>query len=70
MHGEILRRDVLFLIGYACVIVLVLAVVLAISETPPLKCAEAFDGCRAIPPTLDEDAIRKKWDHALQRLGL
>jgi hypothetical protein len=60
----------LFWVGYGCILGLVLAALLAVSETPPLKCAEAFDGCRAIPPTLDEAAIKNKWDRALQHLGM
>jgi hypothetical protein len=68
-----LRRDVLFLIGYACVVALVLGLVLAVSRNEqPRKCIEWFDGqcLKAIPPTLDEDAIKKKWDRALEHLGM
>jgi hypothetical protein len=68
-----LRRDVAFLFGYACVVGLVVGAVLAISRNAtPRRCIEWFgDEClKEIPPTLDEDAVKKKWDRALQHLGM
>jgi hypothetical protein len=51
---------------------MVVGAVLVISRnTLPLKCPEFDRGCmKANPPTLDEDAIKKKWDRALKRLGM
>jgi hypothetical protein len=52
---DAMRRDVLFLFVYACVVCLVLGVVLVITR----------DG-----QPLDESAIQKKWDRALHHLGM
>jgi hypothetical protein len=67
-----LRRDVLFSIGYACVISLVIWAVFAVTKNPPpRKSREQFRReWQNKVPSIDEDAIKKKWDHALQRLGL
>jgi hypothetical protein len=68
-----LRRDVVFLVGYACVVGLVVWAALAISrnETPRMCIERVGSEClKETPPTLDEDAIEKKWDRMLRRLGL
>jgi hypothetical protein len=63
-----LRRDVEFSVGCALAMSAIsgMALVLSINEQPS-KCTEWSDGrcLKAI-----EDELKKKWDHALRRLGI
>ena len=68
-----MRRDVLFLVVYACAVGLVVWAAFEISTSAtPRRCVERVGNecVKEMPPILDEDAIAKKWDRMLRRLGL
>jgi hypothetical protein len=65
--------DVVFLVVYACTVGSFVWAAFEISKNGiPRTCKERVGGecVNGMRPTLDEDAIAKKWDRMLRRLGL